>query len=105
MNETANRQPFLDPLQKGVLRLVGRVSAHDRTFRKKKCRRCGSADPDTGIGDEFVGRQQEVGRRRAFADAPGSIVHRAVAGAEIAAILALMRERDTTQMRADADYY
>jgi hypothetical protein len=29
MNETADRQPPLEPLQKFALRFVGRVSAHD----------------------------------------------------------------------------
>jgi hypothetical protein len=29
MNEAADRQPLLEPLQNFALRLIGRVSAHD----------------------------------------------------------------------------
>jgi len=41
---------------------------------------------------------------RAFADAAGGIVLRAVAGAEPAVIFALVGERDAAEMGADADH-
>src|SRR6185312_8593439 len=65
----------------------------------------GSADPDLGVGKESVRRQVEILRRRALTDAAGGIVLRAVAGAEPAIVLALVRERDTAEMGADADHH
>src|ERR1700730_14362712 len=64
---------------------------------------CACADPDLGVGDELVGRQWQGGRRRSAADAARGVVLRAVAGAEIAVVVALMRDRDAAEMRADAD--
>src|SRR6185436_3943207 len=65
----------------------------------------GSADADLGIGDVFVGRNREVGRRRTLPDAARGVVDRAVAGAEETVILALMRERNAAEMSADADQH
>src|SRR6185312_6666227 len=65
----------------------------------------GSADPDLGVGKESVRRQVEILRRRTLTDAAGCIVLRAVAWAEPAVVLALMRERDAAEMGADADHH
>ena len=67
-----------------------------------------SADLDLGVGHELVGRHLEIARRRAFADASGRVVVRAVAGAEPAAVVAArVAQRlalgDAAQVRADAD--
>ena len=100
IDEAGDRQPPLHPFHERALRLVGRMSAHGRTL-------ClfglGFADPDLGIGDELVGRQREVKRRRALPDAAGGIVLRAVARAEPAVVIALVRQRNATEMGADAD--
>ena len=100
VNQAADRQPLLKPLQNFALRLVGRISAHGRTF---ECARFGSADLNLGVGYEFVRRQGQVLRRRTFADAAGGVVLRAVAGQNQPSILALMGERDAAEMGADAD--
>src|SRR4051812_28743603 len=100
MNEAAYRQPPLHPLHHTVLRLVGRVPAHDRTFRTI-CR--GSADPDLGVGNKCIGWQRQVCRRRALADAPGGVVDRAMARAEPAFERTLMGQRNAAEMSADAD--
>src|SRR5262245_21625437 len=63
------------------------------------------ADPDLGVGDELIGRQRQVGRRRAAADAAGGAVLRAVARAEPAAVVALVGNRDAAEMGADADQH
>src|SRR5512138_3462474 len=62
------------------------------------------ADLDFGIGEECVGRHREIGRRRPLADAAGGIVLRAMAGAEETVVAALMRDRDATEMGADANH-
>src|SRR6185369_5390146 len=54
--------------------------------------------------DKRIGRKLEVTRRRTFADATGGVVLRAVARAEPAAELALMRDRDAAEVGADADH-
>src|SRR5262245_65284524 len=64
-------------------------------------------DDDGCVGLEGVRRHREIVRRRTFADAPGSVVLRAMAGAEPAAELAahirgLLPLGDATQMGADA---
>src|SRR5262245_16941873 len=64
-----------------------------------------SADPDLGVGKELVGRQRKIGWRRPAPNAARGVVLRAVAGAEEAVILARVRERDATEMRADADQH
>ena len=89
IDQPGDRQPPLHPLHECALRLVGRMSAHGRTLRDEVERP--SADPDLGVGEEFVGRQREVHRRGSLPDAAGSVVMRAVAGAEIAVVVALMR--------------
>ena len=66
-----------------------------------------SADADGGVGREHIFRHFEIVRRRAFADARGGVVMRAVAGAEIAAILAAIlalgrAQRNAAEMGADA---
>src|ERR1051326_2716532 len=62
-----------------------------------------SSDLDLGVGQERVGRQREICRRRAAADAPGGVVLRAVARTEPAVVIALMGQRDAAEMRADPD--
>jgi len=62
-----------------------------------------SADLDLRVGDEFVRRQRQVGRRGAAANTAGGVVLRAVAGAEEAAVITLVGNRDAAEMRADAD--
>src|SRR5690242_15670690 len=67
-----------------------------------------SADPDGVVGGELVRRHGKVGGGRALADAARRVVGRAVARAEPAfvgptVVAALGAERDTAQMRADAD--
>ena len=57
---------------------------------------------DLGVGHERVGRDRQVLRRRAPADAAGGVVVRAVAGAEPAAVVALLAERHAAEMGADA---
>ena len=100
MDQPGDRQPPFQPSHECVLRLVGRVSAHGRTLRES-CRR--SADPDFGVGDEFVGRQSQIGGAGPLRMRPDGVVDRAVAGAEVAVIVALMGERDAAEMGADAD--
>src|SRR5665213_4614478 len=78
------------------------MSAHRQTL----CLGGGAvADPDLGIGDELIGRQRQIERRRPLTDAAGRIVLRAVAGAEPAVIIALMRQRNASEMRTDTNYY
>src|SRR5262245_62968981 len=62
------------------------------------------ADLDFGVGNEGVWRHREVGGRRPLADAAGGIVLRAVARAEEAVVIALMRDRDAAEMGANADH-
>jgi hypothetical protein len=67
-----------------------------------------SADADGGWRQELIIRHFEIVGRRAFADAGGGIVGRAVAGTEIAAILAARlalgrAQRHAAQMGADAE--
>src|SRR5437867_3626965 len=62
-----------------------------------------SADPNLAVGDELIGRQRQIGRRRPAADTAGCIVLRAVARTEITVVVALVRDRDAAEMRADAD--
>ena len=64
----------------------------------------GSADADLGVGEEGVGRDRQVFRRRALPDAAGRVVDRAMAGAEPAAELAGLVERNAAEMGADADH-
>src|SRR5688500_5803912 len=64
-----------------------------------------SADLDDSVGGECVFRNHQVGGSRTFADPSGGIVMRAVAGAEVAAKLALHlaiagTERHTTEVSA-----
>src|SRR5262245_66358552 len=66
---------------------------------------CPSADPDLGVGEEFVGRQGEIQGRRSLPDAAGSVVDRAMARAEIAVVGSLVGDRDAAQMGADADQH
>src|SRR5215467_7339668 len=61
-----------------------------------------SADPNFGVGHELVGRQRQVGWRGAAADTTGGVVLRTVAWTEIAAVIALVRDRDAAEMGADA---
>src|SRR6185312_15471235 len=67
-------------------------------------------DLDLGVGRERIRRDREILRRRAFADASGRVVLRAVAGTEPTAILALVVAYrlpfgDAAEMRADADHH
>src|SRR5262249_58713240 len=64
-----------------------------------------STDPDFAVGHEFVGRQREVERRRALADATGGVVDRAVAGTEIAVVGSLMGDRDAAEVGTDSDQH
>ena len=62
-----------------------------------------SADLDLGVGKEGVGRNRQVHRGRALADAAGGVVDRAVAGAEPAVVRRLdgraARSRDGCRCR------
>src|SRR5512135_1097393 len=62
------------------------------------------ADLDFGVGDELIGRDGQIGRRRPLANTTGGVVLRAVAGTEEAVVVALMRDRDAAEMGADADH-
>src|SRR5215211_5756486 len=62
------------------------------------------ADLDFGVGNECVGRHRQVARRGSLTDAARSVVDRTVAGAEEAVVSALMGDRDTAEMGADADH-
>src|SRR5262249_15151629 len=62
-----------------------------------------SADPDLGVGHEFVGRQRQVGWRGATADTTRRVVLRTVARTEIAALGALARDRKAPEGGANAD--
>src|SRR5229473_1742942 len=64
-----------------------------------------SADPDFAVRDETVGWQIEIRRSRTATDAAGAVVLRAVAGAEPAIIITLMRKRNAAKMSADADHH
>src|SRR6185437_11250443 len=79
------------------------IASRDWSAGKSRVRSW-SADPDLGVGKESVRRQDEILRRRAFADAACGIVLRAVAGAKPAVIFALVGERDAAEMGADADH-
>src|SRR5437879_8280703 len=61
-----------------------------------------SADPNLAVGDELIGRQRQIGRRRPAADTAGCIVLRAVARTEITVVVGLVRDRDAAEMRAYA---
>src|SRR6185437_1975073 len=78
------------------------IASRDWSAGKSRVRSW-SADPDLGVGGESVRRQDEILRRRTFADAARGIVLRAVAGAEPAVVFALVGERDAAEMGADAD--
>src|SRR3954469_16775505 len=67
------------------------------------------ADLDGGVGGEFVGRDDQVERRRPLPDPPRGVVDRAVAWAEPAAeraavIAGLVAKRDAAEMRAHPDH-
>src|SRR4249919_1787784 len=62
-----------------------------------------SANLDLGVGNKLVRRQRQISRCRAAPDTSRGVVDRAVARAEPTAIFALMCERDTAEMRANAD--
>src|SRR4051812_26640975 len=62
------------------------------------------ADLDFGIGNEGVRRHRQVGGSWSLADTARGIVLRAVAGAEETVVIALMGDRDTAEMGADADH-
>src|SRR5262245_6484492 len=64
-----------------------------------------SADPDSGVGNELVGRQRQIQGRRAAPDATRRVVDRAMAGAEVAVVGPLMRDRDAAEMGAYADQH
>src|SRR5437879_4712583 len=63
------------------------------------------ADPDLGVGDKLIGRQCQIGGSGAAADAARGVVLRAVTGAEPAAVVALMGDRDAAEMGTDADQH
>ena len=102
MHEADDRQAPLEPLEKCVLRLIGRSSAHG--VFSKRCRPISRSGSCCRRRTRRAG-SGEVGGRRALPDAAGRIVLRAVAGAEPAVIVALMGERDAAEMRADADHH
>src|SRR5215468_10652472 len=58
-----------------------------------------------GVVLERIGRQRQIERCRALANAAGRVVDRAMARAEPALVLALIAERHAAQMRADADHH
>src|SRR5690606_38570634 len=67
-----------------------------------------SADSDERVFDEFVTRNRKVLGRRTLPDTAGRVVVRTVAGAQPAAeiaarIVRLLTERNTAEMRADAN--
>src|SRR6185369_13595891 len=64
-----------------------------------------SADLDLGVGDKLVRWQEQVLRRRTLPDAARGVIHRAMARAEPAAVFALVRKRNASEVRADADDY
>src|SRR5262245_3037931 len=106
MDQAADRQAPFNPLQYSVLRLVVGWSAHDAILRKMRrgCRPIdGLADLDFAIRNESVGRDGQVERRWTPANAARGIVLRTMAGAEKSVVVALMRDGNTTQMRADTD--
>src|SRR5215207_6979330 len=82
---------------------AGRSNVRSWPNLQKKKMAFASADFDFGIGDELIGRQRQIERRRARADAAGGVVNRTVARTEKAVIRSLMHDRDTAKMRADAD--
>src|SRR5947209_5441274 len=65
----------------------------------------GFADPNPAVGNELIGRDEQVERRRPLPDAARTVVLRAVTGAEPAVVIALMRDRDAAEMGADADQH
>ena len=89
---------------------AGRASARNRIWDcRSKGRTClfSSADLDAGVGQEGVRRHRQILRRRAFADAAGGVVLRAMAVAEPAAVIAFgtaaWNGGRAAQMGADAD--
>src|SRR6266849_3285143 len=62
-----------------------------------------SSDPDLGVGQERIGRQRQICRRRPAADAARRIVLGTVTGAEPAVVIALVRQRNAAEVGADAD--
>ena len=100
MHQPCDRQATLHPFHEGVLRLVSRMSAHIETLNVGRVL---FTDPDPGIGEELIGREIQVLRRRTLPDAARGVVLRAVAGAEPAVVVALVGERDAAEMGADAD--
>src|SRR6201996_3068316 len=64
-----------------------------------------SANLDFAVGNELIGRQDQVRRCWPLADTAGGVILRAVAGAEEAVVIAFMRDRDAAEMGADADHH
>src|SRR6266567_7644752 len=62
-----------------------------------------SSDPDLGVGQERIGRQRQICRRRSAANAARRIVLGTVTGAEPAVVIALVRQRNAAEVGADAD--
>src|SRR6516162_4390719 len=69
------------------------------------CRLALFADLNSGVGYELVGRNREVQRRRPATDAAGAVVLRAMARTEPAVVVALVRERNAAEMRANTDQH
>src|ERR1700732_5230260 len=66
------------------------------------------ADLDGGVGGEFVGRHEQIERRRTLADARRGIIDRTVAWAEpaterTAVIARLVAQREAAEMRTHPD--
>src|SRR4051812_41969078 len=109
MDEADNRQAPLNPFQYRIAWLVVGWSAHGAIPREVR-RRDGfeirdtdpekSANLDFAVGNELIGRDCQVGRRRSLADTARRVVLRAVAGAKEAVIIALMGDRDAAEMGA-----
>src|SRR5262245_64192981 len=70
--------------------------------KNKQTRRL--ADPDLAIGDERVGRNCEIGWGWTAPDAAGRVVLRPMARAKESAIVALVSQRDTSEVGTDPDH-
>src|ERR1700751_3486207 len=76
----------------------------DATGLKSRISNRGSAYLDFAVGNELIGRHRQVGGCGSLANTTGGVVLRTVAGAEEAVVIGLMRDRDTTEVGADADH-
>src|SRR6202051_2349178 len=64
----------------------------------------GSANLDFAIGNELIGRHHQISGRGSLANTAGRVVLRTVAREKEAVVMALIGDRNTAKVGADADH-